>query len=195
MLLYHRQRHYFFWILDESERPPENFRVLAPDVVEGRRTGFVFWIQSTQGGRKVLASVRGSSLRCNDYHDGPFDQLADNYVRGDGLRPYLEEAMPWFRGRVDTRGNITDSPVPRRVALTAHGTHETAAEAVSFIEAAKRSPDPIAVIVKAGTADPGRGDGTRKSGEAGRQNPSRLRADNSAKKGLDAPTAQEVSCA
>jgi len=155
-LLYHERSRYFFWVLDDGGPVPEVFRPLASDVVIGRRTGFVFWRQPVGGGRLVLASVRRASLERNDYHDGPFDQLADNFVEGDGLRPFLEEAMPWVRGRVDAWGQLTDSPVPRRVALTAHGLHDRPADALALISEAKLLPDPVAHLAQAGRAQPPR---------------------------------------
>ena len=150
LLLYQSAGRYFCWVLDETDPPPEHFRELAPDVVMGRRTGFVFWKQESLGGRRVLASVRRASLQRNDHHDGPFDQLADNFVRGDGLRPFLERAMPWLEGRVDPWGNITDGPAPRRVALAVHGTHDQPSEALALIAAAKIQPDPVAHLSRGG---------------------------------------------
>jgi hypothetical protein len=150
LLLYQTTGRYFLWVLDETDPPPEHFRELAPDVVIGRRTGFVFWKQEALGGRHVLASVRRASLQRNDYHDGPFDQLADNFVKGDGLRPFLEEAMPWLRGRVDPWGNILDGPTPRRVALTVHGTHDRPDEALALITEARRQHDPLAHLSRGG---------------------------------------------
>jgi len=153
-LMYHTIGRHFFWLLDESHPPPETFRPLADDVVIGRRTGFVFWSQPTHGGRKVLASVRRASLQRNDYHDGPFDQLADNFVTGDGLRPFVEESMPWLRGRVDPWGYILGGPAPRRVALTVHGTHDKPAEALALIHAAKLRSDPLGFIARGGHSEP-----------------------------------------
>jgi hypothetical protein len=149
-LLFNTDRRYFFWVLDEAASVPESFRQLAPDVVMGRRTGFVFWIQDALGARKVLASVRRASLERNDYHDGPFDQLADMFVRGDGLRPYLEQAMPWLRGRVDPWGFLSDSAPPRRVALTVHGTHDRPADALALVAAARLEPDPVGHLSRGG---------------------------------------------
>jgi len=156
-LLFNADRRYFFWVLDEADPVPESFRQLAPDVVMGRRTGFVFWIQEPLGGRKVLASVRRASLERNDYHDGPFDQLADMFVRGDGLRPYLEQAMPWLRGRVDPWGAITDSAPPRRVALTVHGTHDRPADALALVAAARLEQDPVGHLSRGGKPAAGGG--------------------------------------
>jgi hypothetical protein len=156
-LLFNADRRYFFWSLDETEPVPESFRQLAPDVVMGRRTGFVFWIQDALAGRKVLASVRQASLQRNDYHDGPFDQLADMFVRDDGLRPYLEQAMPWLRGRVDPWGFLTDSAPPRRVALTVHGTHDRPADALALVAAARLEPDPVAYLSRGGRPAPAGG--------------------------------------
>jgi len=149
-LLFNTSSHYFFWVLDPSEPIPEHFLPLAPDIVMGRRTGFVFWTQPSLGNRLVLASVRSSSLKRNDYHDGPFDQLADNFVQGEGLRPWIEKAMPWFQGRVDPWGQLTDTTPPRRVALTAHGTHDQPGDALALINTAKTLPDPIAHLSRGG---------------------------------------------
>jgi len=154
-LLYNSAARYFFWVLDESEPVPDAWRPLAPDIVLGRRTGFVFWVQENLGGRKVLASVRQASLQRNDYHDGPFDQLADNFVEGEGLRPFLEEAMPWLRGRVDRWGAITDGPAPRRVALTVYGRHDRPAEAVALIAAARGQADPVKHLSQGGRSATG----------------------------------------
>jgi hypothetical protein len=149
-LLYDTTAHHFFWVLDEETPVPEHFRPLTADVVIGRRTGFVFWSQKSVGGRRILASVRRRCVLRNDYYDGPFDQLADNFVQGDGLRPWIEEAMPWYKGRVDRWGNLTDGPSPRRVALTAYGQHDEPDEAVALIKQALTLPDPIGHLARGG---------------------------------------------
>ncbi len=149
-LLYNGAARHFSWVLDETGPVAEHFHRLSEDVVIGRRTGFVFWEQELSGGRKVLASVQRASLSRNDYHDGPFDQLADNFVRGDGLRPFIEEAMPWLRGRIDPWGRFLDTPAPRRVALAVHGTHDRPEDALALVAAAKRDPDPLAFLARGG---------------------------------------------
>ena len=153
-LLYHTTAHYFFWVLDEETPIPEHFRPLTEEVVIGRRTGFIFWSQHSVGGRRILASVRRRCLHRNDYYDGPFDQLADNFVQGDGLRPWIEEAMPWYKGRVDPRGYLTDGPAPRRVALTAYGQHDEPSEALTLIEQALTLPDPVGHLARGGGPPP-----------------------------------------
>ena len=45
--------------------------------------------ESANGGRKILAAIRGQSAVRNDYYDGPFDQLADNYVDEIPISEYI----------------------------------------------------------------------------------------------------------
>ncbi len=106
---------------------PEHWRELAPGLVQGRRTGFVF---RTGDRRKVLAAVRQQSVERNDYCDGPFDQLADNYARDTHLRQFLEKWNPSLKGRIDDFGNFIDSPTPTRVAIAPYATYGNEAEAL-----------------------------------------------------------------
>ena len=106
------------------------------------------------GDSTILASVRKVSIRRNDYYDGPFDQLADNYVEEVNIRKYMELALPGVKGRIDKYGYYTDRERPIRVALSNYGTYYTYAEAVSFVRNALKSGDPHYFISKAGRVKP-----------------------------------------
>jgi hypothetical protein len=143
LLMFDTQRDHFFWVLDEQAPVPEKRRQLAPDILRGERTGFIFW---QQPGRKVLAAVLRSSVEANDCCDGPFDQLADNYARETNLLPWLERAWPAHCGALDQYGYFTNRPGPKRIAVNCCLHAENEEEAIAFIQHAAQSPAPLQVI-------------------------------------------------
>ena len=149
-LLFNTTSNYFFWVLNEEEHVPDEFTRLEADILVGRRTGFAFWIDPEKKPRKVLASVRKISVTRNDYYDGPFDQLADNYVDQNKISEWMERADRSVKGRIDKYGYYKDSERPSRVALTCYGTYYTHSDVVDLIKAAKVSPDPYQFISRAG---------------------------------------------
>lgn len=153
-LLFNTDRNYFFWVLNEEEKVPEQFINLAPDILLGRRTGFAFWVDAQRGGRKVLAAVRKISVLRNDYYDGPFDQLADNYVEVNRISEWMERAFPSLKGCIDRYGYYADSAQPSRVALSCYGSYYTHAEIIEFIKQAKSSQDPYQYISRGGAPLP-----------------------------------------
>jgi hypothetical protein len=150
-LCYHPPSKSFFWVLNEEKPVAETFTELAPGIHTGRRTGFVFWTDAAHAGRKILSGVREASVRRNDYYDGPFDQLADNYAAQVPLRQYLEEAWPSLKGEIDLYGYYTAGPDKGdRVALTGYLIHTTLEEAVAYTQKAAAAAVPVAAIAEAG---------------------------------------------
>lgn len=140
----------FFWILNEESPTPETFTDLAPDIHLGRRTGFVFWTDRAHSQRKILTAVRQASIARNDYFDGPFDQLADNYAAQVPLRKYVEDAFPSLKNQIDLHGYFLTGPdVGNRVALTSYYFYSTPADALAFTQKAAASADPVAAIADA----------------------------------------------
>ena len=117
-LLFNERKKYFFWVLNEEELVPDILEPLEDDLLVGKRSGFAFWVDAAAGDRKVLAAIRSHSSTRNDYFDGPFDQLADNYVDEVGVRDYLIKAAPALEGRIDKYGYYTDREREVRVALS-----------------------------------------------------------------------------
>lgn len=149
-LIYNTRKKCFFWFLNEENTGIEKFQELGPGCLLGCRTGFVFWVDRGRGDRKVLALVRGASVRRNDWFDGPFDQLADNYADQVNIRKFMEEALPSVKGRIDKWGYFTDTPKPERVALNHYGTWDTVEGAVRFVTRAVESGDPAWFISRRG---------------------------------------------
>jgi hypothetical protein len=148
--MFNLERNYFFWVLDEEVAVPDEFTKLSEEVVVANRTGFVFWMDPAADKRKVLATIRKISVLRNDYCDGPFDQLSDNYVDEIDIKKWMERAIPGIKGRIDKYGYYTDTERPSRVALSNYGNYYTFAEAVSFVEAAKKSMDAYYYISRGG---------------------------------------------
>ncbi|MBP7950121.1 MAG: hypothetical protein KA004_10725 [Verrucomicrobiales bacterium] len=120
LLLWHAERHFLSWVLDEAEPVPDQFTLLPGGFALGERTGFLFW---QDGERKILAAVRHRSREENNYFDGPFDQLADNYAEESRIQHFLELAYPDCRGNIDSFGYFTDHRAPKRVAVMTYSTY------------------------------------------------------------------------
>lgn len=150
-LCYHTSAKCFFWVLNGEGRVAETFTPLAPGIELGRRTGFVFWTDAARANRRILTGVREASVRRNDYYDGPFDQLADNYAAQVPLRQYVMEAFPGLKDGIDLYGYFTGGPDKGdRVALTSYLSYQTTAEILAFTQKAAGAPVPVAAIAAGG---------------------------------------------
>jgi hypothetical protein len=108
-LVYSHQLKIFHYILDETVEVMEKFvsSRLTDRIIIGKRTGFAFyWDQPLN--RKILIGVLERNRRANNYFDGPFDQLPDNFIEGEALREMILEVEPSLRGRIDRLGRTFD---------------------------------------------------------------------------------------
>jgi hypothetical protein len=104
-LVFNKNRKVFHYILDETIGVSEQF-VAVPDVdriLIGKRTGFAFY-RDHKLERKILIGVFEGNSRVNNYFDGPFDQLPDNFIEGDLLRDAILAADPQLKGKIDRHG-------------------------------------------------------------------------------------------
>lgn len=81
----------------------------------GRRTSFAFF-KDPNFNRKLLVGVLERNSAVNNYFDGPFDQLPDNFLEGDELRRALLKARPELEGRIDRLGISPDGLFRERIA-------------------------------------------------------------------------------
>lgn len=97
----------FHYILDETRPVADHMSPLKETVKLsiGRRTGFVFF-QEADVKRKILVAVHGPSAGLNSYLDGPFDQLPDNFFKGDELRRAILQVRPDLKGKIDRLGRF-----------------------------------------------------------------------------------------
>jgi hypothetical protein len=94
-LIFNEDLKIFYYVLDETV-PVADELVALPGwkhVVVGRRTSFAFFLDPTQD-RKLLVGVYEPNINVNSYLDGPFDQLPDNFLKGNELRRALLLARP-----------------------------------------------------------------------------------------------------
>jgi hypothetical protein len=130
-LLFNKTENHFVYILNEDGAPPETFKDFGKRVAVGRRTGFAYY-RDTANTRKVLVAINGNNARRNNYYDGPFDQLPDNYVDKTNIKKYLELAYPYVKGRINKFGVLKDQQ-GSRVAVGAYYVYSEESE-LSFVD-------------------------------------------------------------
>lgn len=151
-LLFNEAKRYFFWVLNEENGVPDTLDLMAgtSDILRGRRSGFVFWEDQRNDGRKVLVSVRQQSVERNDYFDGPFDQLADNYADETHISEFIVKAAPSLEGIIDKYGYYLQLNPGMRVALSMYFTHYYDAQVLEFIGNMRSQEDPYWYISRRG---------------------------------------------
>ena len=80
----------------------------------------------------------GNSL-VNNYFDGPFDQLPDNFIKGDELKHALEAAFPSIEGQIDRFGNSEGGQ--SRILVTPYIHYDAQIELQIFADCADAAGD------------------------------------------------------
>lgn len=115
-LIFNKSEPVFKFVLNEEARLPDRLIPADGGLLIGERSGFVFF-EDTKNNRKVLVGVSEENVSRNNYYDGPFDQLADNYIKGPEFKYYIEAVYPALRGRIDNYGHYLGDK-NNRVAIT-----------------------------------------------------------------------------
>jgi hypothetical protein len=104
-LIYNNARKLFHYVLDETVPVDDDLEPASSTdrILIGRRTGFAYY-RDHRAGRKILIGVFEANARVNNYFDGPFDQLPDNFIEGESLRSALLEIEPSLEGKIDRFG-------------------------------------------------------------------------------------------
>ena len=108
-LVYNAAINNFLYILDETVKVADDF-VTGPRgdrILVGKRTGFVFY-RDHRRDRKILIGVYEENVDVNNYFDGPFDQLPDNFIEGETLRNAILKVQPNLKGKIDRFGGTPD---------------------------------------------------------------------------------------
>ncbi len=149
-LVFNETGNYFNWVLNEEDGLPDVFDDFGGGILFGRRSGFVFWVDTEHDNRKVLAGVRRLNVQRNDYYDGPFDQLADNYVDEVQISTYIKRAFPSLDGRIDKYGYYIDRETPLRVAISAYLVYTAQSEMMTLAAQIAIDDEPMALISRGG---------------------------------------------
>lgn len=131
LLLFDEANKSFLWVLDGN-----------PTIDE--KSDFVFY-DDKDFNRKVLYGVSAENIKRNNYFDGPFDQLADNFIKGEGIRPYLEMAYPYTKGQIDSFGYFLENGArtSTRVAITPYYAYESDEDLRKFYKSCEGSVNDI----------------------------------------------------
>ncbi len=125
----------FHYLLNDAGAARE---VLNPSGVSdhiwiGHRTGFAYYADRLLN-RKILIGVYNGNSEVNNYFDGPFDQLPDNFIRGNALKDALEAAFPSIKGKIDRYGNAEGGQT--RILVTPYIHYDSPYELQYFSECA-----------------------------------------------------------
>ena len=108
-LVYNSKLKIFLYILDETAKVAEDlFPYQGTDrILVGKRTGFAYY-RDHKLNRRILIGVLDTNVRLNNYFDGPFDQLPDNFIEGEALRDAILQVQPGLKGKIDRFGRAPD---------------------------------------------------------------------------------------
>jgi hypothetical protein len=104
-LVFDKRLKIFHFILDETVQVTDELEPIRQSdrIVIGKRTGFAFYRDHLRD-RKIMIGAFEANMRVNNYFDGPFDQLPDNFIQGDMLKDAIIAAAPEMKGKVDRFG-------------------------------------------------------------------------------------------
>ena len=139
-LVFLKSQNHFIYVVNEDGAPPETFRALKDlHTVVGRRTGFAYYLDKPNN-RKILIAVNGANARRNNYYDGPFDQLPDNYADKTNIKKYLELAYPHVKGKINKYG-VLKAEKGNRVAISSYRIY-TSEDQLGFVESCRKTHQP-----------------------------------------------------
>ncbi|MBS1911526.1 MAG: hypothetical protein JST22_06040 [Bacteroidetes bacterium] len=136
-LIFNKTSNKLYWVLNEEGFVPESFTALAQNIVVGDRTEFVFYVDTVTN-RKLLFGVNAFNTAANNWFDGPFDQMPDNYVRTGQvqLRKYLASYLGVPESKMDQFGNMTGRN-DRRESVTPYTNYFNVSE-LEFVDTLRR---------------------------------------------------------
>jgi hypothetical protein len=137
-LIFNTAVNHFLYIVNEDRPAGETFRPLKTDktVLIGRRTGFAYY-DDTENNRKILIGVSAMNSARNNYYDGPFDQLPDNYADETKIMDYIIRARPELKGKINKFGHVLAEP-GNRVAITPYFNYVDESQ-LSFVASCRKT--------------------------------------------------------
>lgn len=133
LLLYNRERKHFMFVLDDEQKVTWPFRSIGKHLLLHPSSRFVFF-DDPDTGRKLLVGVDGANVELNNYFDGPFDQLPDNFIGSTPFADYVEAAYPYTRGHIDNHGRFITPGGRGRMAITPYMDYKSLPELVAYID-------------------------------------------------------------
>lgn len=104
LLVFHDTQNRFLWLLDPVQAKETKLVKLSPNLDIHVGSGFVF--HRGESGRLALVGVNSAEIVRNTYYDGPFDQLADNWLPETQFKEFAERSEPGIVGQINRRGEF-----------------------------------------------------------------------------------------
>lgn len=138
-LIFNKEYKHLYWVLNEADFVPETFILYTDEILIGKRTEFAFY-RDTLMKRKVLFGVKFENVYKNNWYDGPFDQLPDNFIKTGqvALKQYLEEYDPTCKGKIDEYGHEIGKD-DYRVAVSSYLIYKNRTDLIKIMLACKNS--------------------------------------------------------
>jgi hypothetical protein len=107
--VYNSRLKLFYFILDETVPVADGLEPArgGDRILIGKRTGFAFY-RDHRLDRKILIGAYKSNSLVNNYFDGPFDQLPENFIAGNALHDLIVDFDPDVKGKIDRLGHYLD---------------------------------------------------------------------------------------
>lgn len=146
-LVYNRSIKKFHYILNDSSPIPDTLMPSrsTEDILIGTRTGFAFYRDALKN-RLILIGVYDGNSMVNNYFDGPFDQLPDNFIKGNRLRDAFIHQRPELKGKIDRFGNTDNGR--SRVLITPYIHYAYEYELSVFKKCTRRAKEDIKAYYK-----------------------------------------------
>jgi len=111
-LVFNTRLKIFHYVLNETGKVADSFFLPkgTDRILVGKRTGFAFY-KDHRLNRKILIGAFEGNMRANNYFDGPFDQLPDNFIEGETLREAILSVRPQLKGQIDRFGGAPDGSI------------------------------------------------------------------------------------
>ncbi len=137
LLLYDDQRNAFYWALDEEQGVNWSFTDLKDGLMLHAPSGFAFF-DDTASDSWVLVGVDARNVQLNNYFDGPFDQLPDNFIAETRFSEFVQEAYPYTQGKIDRHGRFVSEGGRGRMAITPYFEYQSLDGLAEHVAACKR---------------------------------------------------------
>lgn len=106
--LFNRIANVFMYVLNDTASVPDQMveSDVSPHIQIGVRTRFAFY-KDLKRQRSILIGVPEQNVRDNNYYDGPFDQLPDNFIDGETFSDAFRLSKPEFPFVIDRFGRTS----------------------------------------------------------------------------------------
>ncbi len=141
LLVFNKTAKAFLYLLNETPKVDlYESTPLSPAVTVGNRTSFAFYKDKLMNRQILIGDFVGHTM-LNDYFDGPFDQLPDNYVEGTALLDSILQVEPGLKGENPDRYGA-DKTGEFRYGITSYRYYSHIGDLKPVVDCAEKNGDP-----------------------------------------------------